>query len=209
MSRKDPPKIDHPYVFSVSQVQAFRLCPRKWAYNKIDFIEDQAVHEILQHTQNRIYSMSLVHQELYQSGDLTEINFESYISSLASTLLMSYGMDDGRIALNLDVEDITLGVEIAIPLGLIVNELVSNAIKYAFPNDRRGEISIAFRREPGGRARLSVKDDGTGPDAEAMAGGTRSLGHQLVRDLTHQLDGELEVRTDGGTEFTIRFPVTK
>ena len=174
---------------------------------EIDSIEDHAIHRILQHTQNRIYSMALVHQELYQSGDLAEIGFESYLNSLVTGILQSYGEDGGRIALTFDVEDITLVVERAIPLGLIVNELVSNAIKYAFPQRRQGAIAIAFRRAGDGEALLTVRDDGIGLNAESEQQQAKSLGHQLVRDLTHQLDGTLEINDNGGAEFNITLPL--
>ncbi len=176
---------------------------------ELDQIEDPVAQNVLQQTQSRIYSMALVHQELYQSGDLAEINLESYLSSLSSTLFQSYGVDEGRIALVIDVEDVTFDVETAIPLGLIVNELVSNAIKHAFPDDRQGQISIDFHRTEQHQALLTVSDNGSGFDGAFDGLQSKSLGQQLVSDLTHQLDGTLEIRSDEGTQFTIRLPLSE
>ncbi len=168
------------------------------------YIEDPKALELFQESQNRVKSMALIHEKLYQSQDLARIDFADYLRNLTNHLFRSYS---GRadITLNIEVSDVRLGVDAGIPCGLIVNELVSNALKHAFPNGRPGQITVALRRENGTYV-LSVKDDGVGFPKDVDFRNTPSLGLQLVNTLVSQLDGSVELISNGaGTEFRIEF----
>jgi len=162
--------------------------------------------EMFHESQNRIRSMALVHEKLYQSAELSRIDFRSYVKSLAALLLRSYGERTGSIAIKAQVQDVLLNVTLAVPLGLIVNELVSNALKHAFPEGRGGEIRIDLTAPEPGRYRLSIADDGVGLPGSIDWNTTETLGLQLVRTLTEQIGGALERREGSGTGFTITFP---
>jgi len=167
--------------------------------------------EALRDCQNQIRSMALVHEKLYQSGDLANIDFKGYVKQLSGDLFRSYGVDPGRIGLVLDVEDAEIGVEFAIPCGLIISELVSNCIKYAFPGEMKGLISISFRsiNNNGRVCRLEVSDNGVGIPEEVDLEDIKSMGLRLVSILTAQLQGTLNVRRESGTTFEIAFNMNK
>ena len=150
--------------------------------------------------------MSLIHETLYQSKDFANVDFNGYVKSISNYLLRSYIVISGAIKLNLEIEDITLGLDHAIPCGLIINELVSNSLKHAFPKGREGEIKIALRTINDHEVELTVSDDGVGIPREIDMGNPETLGLELVQILAeNQLDGTLELERDGGTEFRIRF----
>ncbi len=169
------------------------------------YIQDPQAREMFAESQNRIRSMALVHEKLYQSRDLSRIDFADYIKSLASLLFRSFGGDRERIALNVEGDHIFLSVETAVPCGLIVNELLSNSLKHAFPEGREGEIVVAVHGSEPGWYVISVKDTGVGLPTGLDVEQTETLGLQLVRTLAGQLRAEVEVLRDGGTEFKIRF----
>ncbi len=158
-------------------------------------------------SRERIQAMSLVHEELYKSTDYSRVDMEEYVGKLAGQLAVAYGRDR-NIDLVLEIEKIDLDVSTSIPCGLILNELVTNAYKYAFPDRRPGSIRIRLASSPGGFAELTVSDDGIGLPEEADSESTGSLGLTLVRLLTDQLRGTLRIGTDEGTTFSIRFPLT-
>jgi two-component sensor histidine kinase/ligand-binding sensor domain-containing protein len=168
------------------------------------YIDDARALELFQESQNRVKSMALIHEKLYQSQDLARIDFADYLRNLTSHLFRSYsGRSD--ITLNLEVSDVRLGVDVGIPCGLIVNELVSNALKHAFPNGRSGQITVSLQRTDDTYV-LSVKDDGVGFPKDVDFRDSPSLGLQLVNTLTTQLEGEVELISNGqGTEFRITF----
>ena len=172
-----------------------------------DLITDEHVVGILRESQNRIKSMALIHQTLYESKDFVQVDFSSFLDTLAPTLISSYGMDSDRIALSIDTVEVLLPINAAIPCGLIVNELISNALKHAFPDGQGGEISIGLAAEPDGRAMLSVSDSGVGIDPGLDLGQTTTLGLQLVALLTDQLSGDLEIQRANPTRFILRFPI--
>ena len=149
----------------------------------------------------RIYSMALVHEKLYQSEDLASIEFGNYIRTISSELTREME----SITLEQDLDKVYLGIDIAIPCGLIINELITNAVKHAFP-DGRGTISIMLKVEKN-EYRLTVRDDGIGLSIDIDVAATDSLGLQLVNILTEQIDGRLEVEREGGTAFTITFNI--
>lgn len=168
------------------------------------YIDDPHAHELFLECQNRVKSMALIHEKLYQSQDLARIDFADYLRNLMNHLFRSYsGRSD--ISLNIEVSDVRLGVDTGIPCGLIVNELVSNALKHAFPDGRSGQITVSLQRTNGTYV-LSVKDDGVGFPKDVDFRNTPSLGLQLVNTLTTQLEGEVELISNGqGTEFRITF----
>jgi len=169
-----------------------------------EHIEDEQALEAFKISQNRINSMALIHEELYQSEDLENIDFAGYIRRLVTDLYGSYGVDSETIKLNLNAENILLGINKAIPCGLIINELVSNSIKHAFPQGKVGEISISFHSDSD-TLTLRFSDNGVGFPKDLDFRATRSLGMQLVTTLIKQLDGSIELDRSAGTTFTISF----
>ncbi len=170
------------------------------------YIQDPAARELFAESQNRIRSMALVHEKLYQSSDLSQVNFSDYIESLAALLFRSYGVDPALITLRLETEKAFLSIETAVPCGLIVNELLSNCLKHAFPGKRSGEVRVRIAsQDQGQRLLLSVADNGVGlpPGLDVEHGGT--LGLQLVRTLSRQISGQFEIYTGEWTEFRVQF----
>ena len=174
------------------------------------YIKKEEDREIFKECQRRIMSMSLVHEKLYQSKDLVRIDFKEYIMDMSKGLLQAYGADRGKIALNIDVEDISLNIDSAIPCGLIINELVTNSLKYAFPDRKTGEIKIALRSTDENMIELVVGDNGIGIPEDIDIKRTRSLGLHLVTMLAeNQLHGEISLNRSNGTEFKIKFKEVK
>jgi PAS domain S-box-containing protein len=169
-------------------------------------VRDRATLEMFNESGNRIRSMALVHEKLYQSADLSRLDFTEYVRSLTDLLVRSYQAETSRVTVRTTVEDVRLGIDAAVPLGLIINELVSNCLKYAFPSGRRGEVRVDLRPDDGERYLLRVVDDGVGLPAGFDPRTTETLGMQLVCALTEQLGGTIELVPSGGTEFRIRFP---
>jgi PAS domain S-box-containing protein len=158
-------------------------------------------------SQDRIRAMALVHEKLYRTENLSSIDFSGYIESLTTQLYDGYAIDPERIFLSIDAGRVCLGIDQAIPCGLIINELVSNSLKYAFPGNRKGEIVIRFRGEENGMVCLTVADNGVGlPDTLDVVTASETLGLQLVRMLVKQLRGEVVLDASQGASFNIRFP---
>jgi len=168
-------------------------------------IQDEQALRSFQVSQDRIRAMALVHEKLYQSEDLARIDFGEYIKSLATDLGSSYGLSVRDIDLKIDVENILLGVDTAIPCGVIVNELVANSLKHAFPGDRSGEIAISFRLVDG-QYTMVFKDDGVGLPEDLDINRPSSLGLTIVNALTGQLGGTIALGRNGGSEIIITFP---
>jgi PAS domain S-box-containing protein len=167
-------------------------------------IKDKQYADMFKESQVRIRSMALVHEKLYRSEDFANVDFNGYIKSLLNFLFRSYGVDTNKIALKLEVEDVSLGLDTAIPCGLVINELVSNSIKYAFPEDRKGEIRITFRSINEDDLELTVSDDGIGIPEDLDIRNTKSLGLDLVTILAEdQLDGKIELDRTEGTKYYI------
>jgi two-component sensor histidine kinase len=165
---------------------------------------------MLKDSQNRIQSMSLIHEKLYESKDLAKVDFGHYIGELTQGLIRFYGERAARIRLDLDIKDIHLGIDTAIPCGLIINELVTNSLKYAFPDSREGTIHISVRRTDEERIELVLSDNGIGIPYDLDFRSTRTLGLQLVTTLSeHQLQGSIEMDRTDGTEFRIKFSEIK
>ena len=166
-------------------------------------VEDRQVLAVFDDSQNRIRSMALVHEELYKSDDLTRIDFSRYLHQLIDNLLESYGADSGRISLQIQVDDILLNIDTAIPLGLIINELTSNALKHAFPGDRKGVVQIELKSSGDERFVLRVSDDGVGFPEDLDLQTPQTLGLKLVDTLSSQLRSRIELDQSHGTRFTI------
>ena len=149
--------------------------------------------------------MALIHEKLYRSDDLSRVIFKDYLEEMLNNMLMSYGLNTHKVTLVTEVENISLGIDTAIPCGLIINELVSNSLKYAFPEDRKGEIKVAIRLNDRGEVKLTVSDNGIGIPENLDFRNTDSLGLNLVNALTGQLQGEIKLYREKGTEFIITF----
>ncbi|MEI7827510.1 MAG: histidine kinase dimerization/phosphoacceptor domain -containing protein [Euryarchaeota archaeon] len=162
--------------------------------------------ELLTESQRRIRSMALIHEKLYRSGSLAEIDFGDYVESFIDELLRMYNVPLGTVTITTDIENVQLGVDTAIPCALIINELVSYSLKYAFPNGRKEEVTIALKRENGEHT-LTVADDGVGFPADVDFRTTDSLGMQLVVTLVNQLEGTIELNREDETAFVISFHV--
>ena len=172
-------------------------------------ISDQVVLGMLRESQNRIRSMALIHQTLYQSKDFARVDFRAFLDSLAPTLISSYGVGSDRVTLTLNAIEVQLPINAAIPCGLVVNELISNALKHAFPGDARGDIAVDLSSDSPTTVMLAVSDNGIGiPDGFDLSQ-TATLGLQLVTMLADQLGGELEVQRRNPTRFKLRFPLDK
>lgn len=159
----------------------------------------------LRESQDRVRTLALVHEKLYGSHDLAHIPFGQYVHDLAGYLLRSYASTAERVCLREELDDMHLDLNLAVPLGLIVNELVSNALKHAFTGRDRGTITLVLRNAENGRRELAVADDGVGFPAGLDHRATESLGLQLVEVLTAQLGGSTTLERGHGTRFTIRF----
>ena len=172
------------------------------------YIKDEEARGIFKESQERAHSMALIHERLYRSTDLKHIDFGDYIRTLAMDLFRTYVADPARVQLELEVEDVMIDINTAIPLGLIINELVSNSMKHAFPNTKSGEIRVEFK-EDRNNCVLEVSDTGVGFPSDIELGKTDSLGLQLVTSLTQQINGELELERSPGTTFRIIFKEKK
>ncbi|CAA9589434.1 Phytochrome, two-component sensor histidine kinase; Cyanobacterial phytochrome B [uncultured Synechococcales cyanobacterium] len=169
-------------------------------------LQDKQYLEIFKDSQDRIKAMALIHEKLYQAKDLARINFAGYIRDLAASLFRSYKGNSAAITLQIHIGDVSLGIDAAVPCGLIINELVSNALKHAFGMGNKGEIWIELCRNLDHQFALIVSDNGVGFPKNLDFQNTESLGLQLVNTLAAQLRGRVELSSNGGTEFKITFP---
>jgi two-component sensor histidine kinase len=156
-------------------------------------------------SQNRIRSMATMHDRLYRAKDLSSIDFQDYLKVLVPELMNSYGMSE-RVKIEITGDRVLLGVDRAIPCGLIANELVTNSLKHAFPDQRRGAIQIRLRRLARQQTEMRVRDDGVGLPPGTDWRNSTSLGMQLVGDLVRQLDGSADLESAHGVHFRVRFP---
>ena len=165
---------------------------------------DLEIH--LNDIQQRIQTMSLVHEKLYQSKSLSKINLPEFIRDLSGELMASYGTNETQIQLELELENINLEMGLTIPCGLIINELMTNAIKYAFPDDTNGTLKIALRHESTNRIRLTVEDDGPGLPEGVDWQHSKGIGLRLIHILSNQIQGDYQFQTLDGTSFSLIFP---
>jgi two-component sensor histidine kinase len=175
-----------------------------------DTIDDPRHREMFSESKNRIRAMALIHEKLYQTRDIANIDFGDYIASLANGLFMFYGTNPSQVELSIEAEGVVIGIDTAIPCGLIINELLSNALKYAFPDGKAGMIRIAIKKNDtaggGTEYALTVADNGIGLPKDFDFRNARTLGLHLVMSLAeHQLQGSMKVIRDSGTAYQISF----
>lgn len=168
-------------------------------------VVDPRALEMFKESQNRVRSIALFHEKLYQSKDLGHVGAAEYLNTLIANLLDAYGAKSTAVALEVEPQDILLDLDVAIPLGLVLNELISNALKHAFPNGRRGQIRVRLGGSNIDRYRLVVSDDGIGFPADLDFRNAPSLGLQLVCTLVGQLAGTIELVDAPGTTFNVTF----
>ncbi|MCX6290884.1 MAG: PAS domain-containing protein [Bacteroidetes bacterium] len=173
------------------------------------YIKDEQTLKAVKDGQNRVRSMALVHEKFYQADELTEINFREYVEKLNQFLFQSYGDKTDRVKLVIEADDVAFDMDTAMPCGLLINEIVSNSLKYAFPGDRTGEIKIELKKLPEQKIRMSISDDGAGLPENFDVEHAESLGMQLITALANQLDGELQVSREKGTKFSVFFKYPK
>ena len=170
-------------------------------------VEDERVSLIFQNMQDRIFAMSLVDEKLYKSQDLSSINLRDYVNDLANQLIYSYRVAAGSIALDLNVEPIAVTLDVAVPCGLILNELITNALKYAFPNQEKGSIRIFIRRTEDEYIEMLIADNGIGIPNKHEFDTNRKMGLATVFSIAeHQLRGSVRIESKQGLEWIIRFP---
>ena len=175
------------------------------------YIKDKQALEVFKNSQERVHAMALIHEKLYQSGDLSNIDFREYILSLVSNLFDSYSLIPGRVQEKIKVENVSLGIETAIPLGLIINELVSNSLKHAFPHKAKGELQVILEKSNQNEYDyiLIIKDNGVGFPGGVDFRAAKSLGLILVSTLVKQLHGVIDLDREKGTAFNIKFKKLK
>jgi two-component sensor histidine kinase/ABC-type amino acid transport substrate-binding protein/PAS domain-containing protein len=166
-------------------------------------IKDDKIMELFKQSQNRVKSMALIHEKLYSDSNFAQIDIASYINTLSNYLFRNFSNLSAEIELEIDTDDIMVDIDTAIPYGLIINELVTNCLKYAFPGDGSGKVQISFKKK-GDSHLLTVKDNGVGISKSIDLKKTETLGFQLVKALTDQLHGHLEINHSDGTEVIVR-----
>ena len=169
--------------------------------------ESREVQEALEESQQRVRSIALVHEFLYASDNMDRINFSDFVERVVQELASVFTKEPGRPTVRVEAEPVEVEITQAIPCGLILNELVTNAFKYAFPEGKTGQLVVSFRDVGSGYFELSVEDNGIGCTADAMATKPASLGMTIMHTLTQQLCGTLTQEPARGTRFVLRFPV--
>jgi PAS domain S-box-containing protein len=170
-------------------------------------IEDDRTKDILKDSQNRIFAMSAIHETLHGSENLSEIDLMKYLPKITTSIFQSSSVDPKKVTLNNNIEEIPISINQASPLGLIINELISNSLKYAFPDDGKGEINVSVKKRDN-QLELTVMDDGVGISDDLDWKNSSTLGLKLVRTLVeNQLDGSIDMESNNGTKFTIKFNI--
>ena len=170
-------------------------------------VNDGELANILKESESRVKSMAIVYDKLYQSPNFTDINFKKYIEKLVYDILYTYGIKKGTIKAQMDIEDILLNIDTAIPLGLIINELITNSVKYAFPQ-KQGNITIQLKSLPK-KMEITIADDGIGIPEDINLENPETLGLQLLNNLVEQIEGTIKLDKSHGTEFKITFKELK
>ncbi|MFC1836346.1 PAS domain S-box protein, partial [Thermodesulfobacteriota bacterium] len=173
-----------------------------------DYIQDENLLHLMKEAEARINTMARVHETLYESPNLAEIKIQAYITAMLHDLIAFYESSAARISLITDIEDLSFDVDTTIPCGLILNELVTNAMKYAFPDVGEGEVRVTLKAIDGQRCELVVSDNGIGIPETFDVEAAQTLGLRLVNAFVKKLDGEMEVDGTAGAEFKIKFKVT-
>lgn len=168
-------------------------------------INDPKLKTVLGESQNRIRSMALIHENLYSNENLANIQFKNYVQALVNTISRSYSNQQKTVTFHFDIEDVFLPIDIGIPCGLIINELISNSFKHAFPDRKEGNISISLEHNGDGAYTLLVADDGIGVNSSFSPDSAKSLGMRIVLKLIDQIEAELSYDFSEGTKYFIRF----
>ncbi|MFC1670947.1 sensor histidine kinase, partial [Spirochaetota bacterium] len=170
-------------------------------------IEDEKSLKVLREPINRINTMALIHERLYQTDNLSSLDFGEYVKKISMDLFESYMCDPGKVAMKINVDKCELDVDQAVPCGLIINEVISNSIKYAFPDDwgKPGVIKVILKEKGDEQVELVLGDDGIGMPDSIVVGKAETLGLNLVPALVKQVKGEYELKRSRGTEFKISF----
>jgi PAS domain S-box-containing protein len=180
-------------------------------YLESTYATDEHTAQVFRESENRVHSMALVHETLYGSKNLSCIDFSEYAKALATDILSSYGNGkhpNATVLLKSDLQPVIMSIDLAVPCGLILNELLSNAFKHGFSDAREGEIRVALLANSDGKCLLRVDDNGAGISADLEMNTNKSLGLRLVRSLTKQIGGSFELlRTEPGTSARVQFPV--
>lgn len=173
------------------------------------YIKDPEAIDMLRESQDRIKSMSFIHESLYQSKDLSHVNFTEYVRNLVNNLFRTYGINISGLKLEYDLDEVPLNIDTAIPCGLVINELISNALKYAFKERNEGSLLVVLKKLDDGKLKLVIADDGVGFPDDIDYRDTDSLGLQLVVTLVGQIKGEIDLDNTNGSRFTIIFEESK
>jgi two-component sensor histidine kinase len=172
--------------------------------SQADSLQDQAALLAIQESQHRVQAMALIHQKLYQAEGMARIHMPAYIEEVVAYLTDSYRLEQG-VCFYAEADDIELDVTQAVPLGLIINEAITNALKYAFPGGRAGRVVVALQRLDGASFRLTVADDGVGLPEGYDPSQSRSLGMTLLHGFSAQLGGQLTIASPPGLTITLQF----
>jgi two-component sensor histidine kinase len=164
-------------------------------------IDDKMALKAINEGKSRVRSMALIHQDLYQNENITSVSAQTYLSKLCNELFQTYNIKEEQIRLKTAIQDVYIDVDTLIPLGLILNELVTNSLKYAFPDDRKGQIEILLKEDEN-QLIVQVKDDGVGYKPDQVR--SNSFGSVLIGSLIQQLDGQIETVIDNGTNITLK-----
>jgi len=167
------------------------------------YVDDETKH-LVNEGRNRVKSMALIHQRLYQSDDIKGIKLPDYLGNLAQSLFDSYNIRPGKISFNPDIDPLNLDVDTAIPVGLIVNELISNTLKYAFPDDKEGELIVSLKQK-NDALELKVSDDGVGMPSDFNADESKGFGMRLIQVLGEKLEATLSITSGQGTQVFMKF----
>ncbi len=172
---------------------------------QVSTLDDEKIKEALHESQNRVFAMSALHEALYSSDNLAEIDLKNYLLTITSSLVQTYNVDHSQVKFNINSDNVYCDIKIASPLGLTVNELVSNSLKHAFPDKSKGEVNVTIEKLSQDYIKLVVEDNGVGIPPDKNWKETKSLGLRLVRDLVEkQLDGSIKLDTGNGTKFTLK-----
>lgn len=177
-------------------------------------VQDKGLKTLFDETRARVAAMSLVHERLYQSESLSRIELGKYTETLANSIFQNYVIDTGKIELELNAGEVYLPIDKAVPFGLILNELISNALKHGFPTDstggqKKGKVMISISMNSRSEIELIVHDSGAGLPANFALEKTTSMGMDLIRVLTQQLHGQIEYTSDAGTRVTLHIPLSE
>ena len=170
-------------------------------------IQDQSAIDAVQESKNRVASMAMIHQKLYQRDNLAAIEMRDYFETIGKAIIDSFGEKAEHVSLNIEMSELELDVDPAVPIGLIANELITNSLKYAFPHRQKGQVSISMSKDARGLIKLEIADNGQGQDAVAADFTSGGFGTMLIQLLTTQLRGTLEKSVEEGTSTIIRFSV--